>query len=185
MNPKYPWADVQLAPLVSGNVILGNNLLLSSFTKITAKNNSSIFIGESSSLYPFVRILAEGKTDNLVIGKRVRIQRRSELHGNVNIGSDSIVGPDCFISSGTHLFDFVPELSINDQDKLFQSLHGDSPSDPITVGTDVWIGRLVTILPGVTIGDHSIIGANSVVTKSIPSGEVLAGSPCRFLRKRG
>ena len=53
---------------------------------------------------------------------------------------------------------------------------------PITVGSDVWIGGNVTVLPGVTIGDNVVIGAGSVVVKDIPSGTVAVGNPCRPIK---
>ena len=54
---------------------------------------------------------------------------------------------------------------------------------PITLGDNVWLGGDVTILPGVTIGSNTVIGAGSVVTKDIPSGVVAVGNPCKVLRK--
>lgn len=54
----------------------------------------------------------------------------------------------------------------------------------VTIGSDVWIGDRAIILPGVTIGDGAIIGAGSVVTKSIPAFQVAAGNPARVLRPR-
>ena len=51
------------------------------------------------------------------------------------------------------------------------------------IGNRVWIGAGTIILPGVTIGDDSVIGAGSVVTKNIPSGVVAVGNPCRVLRE--
>lgn len=53
---------------------------------------------------------------------------------------------------------------------------------PITLGDNVWLGGDVTILPGVTIGSNTVIGAGSVVTKDIPSGVVAVGNPCKELR---
>ncbi|MEW4372357.1 sugar O-acetyltransferase [Paenibacillus kandeliae] len=53
---------------------------------------------------------------------------------------------------------------------------------PIHVGNNVWIGGGVSVLPGVTIGDNSVIGAGSVVTKDIPPGVIAAGNPCRVIR---
>ncbi|MNF08105.1 Galactoside O-acetyltransferase [compost metagenome] len=50
------------------------------------------------------------------------------------------------------------------------------------IGHNVWIGGSVVICPGVTIGDNSVIGAGSVVTKDVPAGVVAAGNPCRVLR---
>lgn len=56
-------------------------------------------------------------------------------------------------------------------------------SKPISIGHHVWITTNVTILPGVTIGDNTIIGAGSVVIKDIPSGVFAAGNPCRVIKK--
>jgi maltose O-acetyltransferase len=53
---------------------------------------------------------------------------------------------------------------------------------PVAIGSDVWIGGAAIICPGVTIGDRSVIGAGSVVTKNIPSDVVAAGNPCRVIR---
>ena len=54
---------------------------------------------------------------------------------------------------------------------------------PITIGNNVWIGAQVCVLPGMTIGDNSVIGAGSVVTKDIPAGVLAAGNPCRVIRE--
>ena len=53
---------------------------------------------------------------------------------------------------------------------------------PINIGDNVWIGGSVTIVPGVTIGDDTIIGAGSVVTKDIPANVIAAGVPCKVIR---
>ena len=53
---------------------------------------------------------------------------------------------------------------------------------PVTIGTDVWVGSGALILPGVTIGDRTVIGAGSVVTRSLPAGVLAVGNPCRIIR---
>ena len=55
-------------------------------------------------------------------------------------------------------------------------------SFPVRIGDDVWIGANVVILPGVTVGKNSVIGAGSVVTRDIPENVVALGNPCRILR---
>lgn len=54
---------------------------------------------------------------------------------------------------------------------------------PVTIGRNCWITTNVTILPGVSIGDNTVIGAGSVVTKDIPSGVFAAGNPCRVIKE--
>lgn len=54
---------------------------------------------------------------------------------------------------------------------------------PITVGNNVWIGADVCVMPGVTIGDNTVIGAGSVVIKDIPSNVLAAGNPCKVIRE--
>ena len=54
---------------------------------------------------------------------------------------------------------------------------------PITIGSDVWVGGGAIILPGVTIGSRTVIGAGSVVTRDIPDNVFAAGNPCRVIRE--
>lgn len=89
---------------------------------------------------------------------------------DIYIGDDVMFGPNVVLTSGTH--PISPELR---QRKAQYNL-------PITIENNVWIGSNVSVMPGVTIGKDTIIGAGSVVTKSIPSGVVAVGSPCRVLR---
>lgn len=56
-------------------------------------------------------------------------------------------------------------------------------ASPVIIGRNVWITTNVTILPGVTIGDNTVIGAGSVVTKDIPSGVFAAGNPCKVIKE--
>ena len=54
---------------------------------------------------------------------------------------------------------------------------------PISIGSNVWLGAAAIVLPGVSVGDDSIIGAGSVVTRDIPNGVLAFGNPCRVVRK--
>ena len=59
---------------------------------------------------------------------------------------------------------------------------GEESGRPVTIGDDVWIGGNSVINPGVTVGSNTVIGSGSVVTRSIPSGVIAVGNPCRVLR---
>lgn len=88
----------------------------------------------------------------------------------VIFGKNVLVGPNCGFYAVGH-----PIVADERNNYLEFAL-------PITIGNDVWIGGSTVILPGVTIGDNTVIGAGSVVTKDIPSGVVAAGNPCKVIR---
>ena len=90
--------------------------------------------------------------------------------GQVTIGRNTLIGPNVGIFSGNHTVDAGERAA------------GGLIPKPITIGERVWICGQVTIVPGVTIGNDTVIGAGSVVTRDIPSGVVAAGNPCRVIR---
>lgn len=91
--------------------------------------------------------------------------------GKVTIGDNVLIAPNVSIYTAGHP---VHPASRNS---------GYEYGIPITIGSNVWIGGSAVILPGVTIGDNTVIGAGSVVTRDIPANVIAAGNPCRVLRK--
>lgn len=89
----------------------------------------------------------------------------------VTFGDNVFIAPNCCFSTAGHPIDFL------------QRNEGLEFAYPIKVGNNVWIGAGVIVLPGVTIGDNSIIGAGSVVNKDIPANVIAVGNPCRVLRE--
>ena len=108
---------------------------------------------------------------NTKIGKNVFINSccRFQDNGGIEIGDRTMIGPNTTIVTLNH--DINPETRINAAPK------------PVKVGKNVWIGADCTILPGVTIGDNSVVGAGSVVTKDVPSNVIVAGNPAKFIRE--
>ncbi|WP_224998464.1 sugar O-acetyltransferase [Cesiribacter sp. SM1] len=88
----------------------------------------------------------------------------------VTIGSHVLFGPNVQIYTATHPMDWEERAG------------GLESAKPITIGSNVWVGGSCIICPGVSIGDRSVIGAGSVVTKSIPEDVFAAGNPCRVIR---
>ncbi|HEX5473590.1 MAG TPA: sugar O-acetyltransferase [Vicinamibacterales bacterium] len=88
----------------------------------------------------------------------------------VTLGDDVLIGPNVVISTAGHPLDGAVRRS------------GLEFAKPIRIGSGVWIGASVTVLPGVEIGENAIIGAGSVVTRSIPAGAVAFGNPCQVRR---
>lgn len=91
--------------------------------------------------------------------------------GHIYIGDYVQIGPNITIATANHPID--PELR----------KRGLQYNKDVHIGNNVWIGANTIIVPGVTIGDDTVIGAGSVVTKDIPSHVVAVGNPCRVLRE--
>lgn len=89
----------------------------------------------------------------------------------VTFGDNVFIAPNCTFSTAGHPLD------------VEQRNQGLEYAYPITVGDNVWFGASVTVLPGVTIGSNTVIGAGSVVNRDIPDGVIAVGNPCRVLRK--
>ena len=109
---------------------------------------------------------------NITIGEGSFLNRGCYLMdcAPIALGKHVFMGPDCGVYTAVHPFD-----AANRNTGLEKAL-------PVTIEDEVWLGGHVTILPGVTIGRGSIIGAGSVVTKDVPAGVVAAGNPCKVLR---
>lgn len=88
----------------------------------------------------------------------------------MTFGDNVFIAPNCVFSTAGHAIDAK------------QRGKGLEIARPIAVGSNVWIGANVSVLPGVTIGDNTIIGAGSVVNKDIPSNVIAVGNPCRVMR---
>ena len=89
----------------------------------------------------------------------------------VKIGNRTLIGPNVQIYTATHPMDYRERAA------------GLEFAKPVTIGEDVWIGGSAVICPGVTIGDRSVIGAGSVVTKDVPPDVFAAGNPCKVIRQ--
>ena len=88
----------------------------------------------------------------------------------VEIGSNVLFGPSVQIYSATHPISALERRTLVEFAK------------PVSIGSDVWVGGGAIICPGITIGDRSVIGAGSVVTRAIPADVFAAGNPCRVIR---
>lgn len=89
----------------------------------------------------------------------------------VTFGDNVFIAPNCTFTTAGHPLD------------VEQRNQGLEIALPITVGDNVWFGSNVCVLPGVTIGDGSVIAAGSVVNRDIPAGVLAGGVPCRVIRK--
>lgn len=94
----------------------------------------------------------------------------------VSIGDDVLCGANVLISDNSH-GDFLQEYEVAPIRRKLCS------KGPVHIGSKVWIGDNAIILGGVNVGDGSIIGANSVVTKDVPPYSIVAGAPARVIKR--
>lgn len=89
---------------------------------------------------------------------------------HITIGDYTMIGPNVVIATGGH--PILPSLR----------QEGYQYNAPVHIGKNCWLGAGVIVVPGVTIGDNTVVGAGSVVTKDLPGNVVAVGNPCRVLR---
>ncbi len=92
---------------------------------------------------------------------------------HIYIGDHTMLGPNCTLATANH--PILPQL----REQAYQY------NLPIRIGRNCWLGAGVIVVPGVSIGDNTVIGAGSVVTRDIPANVVAVGNPCRVLRPIG
>lgn len=90
---------------------------------------------------------------------------------HIYIGDYTMIGPNVTIATAAH--PILPQL----REQAFQY------NVPVHIGKNCWLGAGVIVLPGINIGDNTVVGAGSVVTKDLPANVVAAGNPCRILRE--
>ena len=110
---------------------------------------------------------------NIIIGEKVFFNFNCVVLdvAQVSIGSRTMFGPNVLVYTATHPINYKERAS------------GVEYAKPISIGEDVWIGGGAIICPGVNIGNRSVIGAGSVVTKDIPADVFAAGNPCKIIRQ--
>ncbi len=147
-----------------GKIVIGDNFCMTSgehINPISANMQASFFTDSPDAQ---IRI-----GDNVGMSStRIWIHKGLIIGNNVKIGGGVLL-----IDTDCHPIDYLVRRNSNEG----------TCSSPIFIEDDVWIGAQSIILKGVTIGARSIIGAGSVVTKSIPSDSIAAGNPCKVIKR--
>lgn len=161
---------------IQGKVAGGGTLSVRSRARVWIERGGTLLIGGQCVLFSYALVhVRAGETVSL--GSGVTVQEGGIILGDVSIGEDSLLAPRVFLSSGTHVFDRDPELTIRAQESLYGV-----PNRPIVVGRNSWLGVGAVVLPGVTLGHSVVVGANSVVTRDFEGQQVLGGVPAKVLR---
>ena len=188
-------AAIGLSP--GSKVIIGNGSRIHPQANIHAGKDTTIKLGEKCSILTHA-VLRNGKGVELGNGSSVSsccniFPREPGYDGKFimgegsNIGDNTIidtsedviignlvaVGPMCILY--THDHDYVSNPAA--------AWKGGVKTGSIFIDDGAWVGARVTLLPGITIGKNAVIAAGSVVTKSVPAGEIYAGIPARFIKK--
>ena len=152
------------------------------FPPNTIFNERYIHIGERTMIGPGVTLSAgmvpgqQCITDPVVsIGDRCLIGRGSGIVGHlrIEIGDDVWTGHHVYVTDQNHGYD---DLAVPISRQV-------QPERPVRIGDGSWIGHGAVVLPGAQIGEHVVIGANSVVTGEIPAYSVAVGAPARVVRR--
>jgi acetyltransferase-like isoleucine patch superfamily enzyme len=148
----------------------------------TIFNEQYIHVGANTLIGPDISLSAgmvpgqQCITNPVVtIGDRCLIGRGSGIvgHFSIEIGNDVWTGHNVYITDQNHGYEDVTK-PISQQSQ---------PERAVKIGDGSWLGYGSVVLPGVTIGDHCVIGANSVVTRDVPSFSVAVGVPARVIKK--
>jgi acetyltransferase-like isoleucine patch superfamily enzyme len=153
--------EVHSSTKIASRVTVRNGFANNQAGKVTS--------GESNEWMEGVILDAHG--GKIQLGDHVHLGPYSVIygHGDVTIGNNTLIGPQCCIVSFNHQ---VPPLGS-------EIRHAANNHVPVVLGEDTWLGAGVKILAGVTLGDGCIIGAGAVVTRSLPAGTIAHGIPAK------
>ena len=136
-----------------------------------------VFIGADAWLDCFPEYPFSGQkfTPRIEIGDDTMVGYHSHILavGHLKIGKNVLIADKVYISDNLHGF----------EDVSLPPLQQPLTHKPVEICDEVWLGENVCVLPGVTIGKHSVIGSNSVVTKDVPPFSVAAGVPAKIIRQ--
>lgn len=126
--------------------------------------------------------LKNSQNPELVIGNNVQINDFVHICvlDKIEIGDDVLIASHVYISDNSH---GSYKGDINDSNPMIPPIRRHYPTLPVKIGNRVWIGEGAMILPGVTIGEGSIIGAHSLVNKEIPANTIAVGTPAKIIKR--
>lgn len=180
-SPRVPPPKKSRA-LSFGLSLIDPRAWLQLFRMVHYYNYSHVRPRRLADIGPHVRMapnvsLANG--ERIEIGAYSHVGARSSIWagdsvGRITLGRHALLGPEVFITAS----DYQTELGtpVMDQPRIERD---------VVIGDDVWLGARVMVVAGVEIGKGCIVGACSVVTRSIPAGSIAVGNPARVIGKRG
>ncbi len=165
---------VELALAGSASVSIGRQVFIPRTIEILGNDEGRIVIGDNVTIDSGARLHVANRA-TLRLGDRVGIGPYNILNAfdDLTIGDDTMFGPYININCADHGMD---------RDRPMREQVG--YYGPVTIGRDCWLGAMVVVTRGVTIGDGAVIGAGSIVTRDVPPYTIAAGAPCCVLKER-
>lgn len=161
------WFVRMLAPLYQHR---GKHSVIHSSVRMDTPPYRKFSLGNYSVIESFCCI--NNAVGDVIIGNHTRVGIHNTIIGPVKIGNHVNLAQGITVTALNHNFS-DPNKRIDEQ--------GISTT-PVTIGDDIWIGANAVILPGVTIGNHSVIAAGAVVTKDVPPHSLAAGVPAKIIK---
>lgn len=162
-----------------GSVINPSFLMLVGPERIDV--GSGVYIGSGVQLTAWRRAGAQSFSPKITIGSGASIGDESQVTAinSIEIGEGVLTGKKVLITDNSHgdVSSHPEEASMRPLDRPLYS------KGPVRIGRNVWIGEKASIMPGVTIGEGAIIGANSVVTSDIPPYSIAVGAPAKVVKR--
>lgn len=158
-----------------GSVLMPESTIIEPLAVIFIGERGRLNLGEMNTIYPGATIrIDQGWMET---GREVSFGSGCHIYeprAGLSIGDHSMIGGGVLICGVNHGY---AERGVPMRQQPVEAA-------PIVIGQDVWIGMGAIILPGVTLGDGSIVGAGAVVTSDVPPGAVVSGVPARFVKDR-
>lgn len=162
------WFIRMLAPLYQHR---GKHSVVHRSARMDTPPYRKFSLGDYSVIESFACI--NNAVGDVIIGDHTRIGLHNTIIGPVTIGSHVNLAQGITVTALNHNFE--------DSDKRIDE-QGVSTT-PVTIEDDIWIGANAVILPGVTIGNHSVVAAGAVVTKNVPPHSLVAGVPAKIIKQ--
>jgi acetyltransferase-like isoleucine patch superfamily enzyme len=150
-----------------------------SFDNIGIRFGKGVYVGAFAEIVIISNTSMSEKAGSLEVGDRVVIGKNSNIRaagGTITIGKGGLLAQNVSLIAANH--------SMNSH-ILYRDQTWDSSRTGVSLERNVWVGTGTIVLPGVAIGENSVIAAGSVVTKSVPPNQVWGGNPARLIRTLG
>jgi acetyltransferase-like isoleucine patch superfamily enzyme len=162
------WYVRLLAPLYQHR---GKHAVIYRSARMDTPPYRKFWLGDYSVIESFCCI--NNAVGDVIIGDHTRVGLHNTIIGPVTIGSHVNLAQGITVTALNHNFE-ESSKRIDEQGVT---------TKPVIIGNDIWIGANAVLLPGVTIGDHSVVAAGAVVTKDVPPHSLVAGVPAKIIKK--